>query len=53
MQAMAKQQSHQEENKEMIDMNIKEFMATAHHYLFGLIPVQQPALAPLPVLRAR
>lgn len=46
---MDQQQSRQEENKEMIDMNIKEFMAIARYHLFGLLPVKQPALATIPV----
>lgn len=33
----------------MIEMNIKEFMAMAHYYLFGVQPVRQPALATIPV----
>jgi NADP-dependent 3-hydroxy acid dehydrogenase YdfG len=50
---MEAHQSHQEENKEMIDMNIKEFMTAAQLYLFGLIPAPQPVLIPIPVRQGR
>jgi hypothetical protein len=45
---MNQQQSHQEENQEMIEMNIKEFMAMAHYYLFGMPLLKQPVLATIP-----
>ncbi len=37
----------------MIDMNIKEFLATARYYLLGLIPAKQPALATIPLRQVR
>lgn len=46
-------QSRKEEDTEMIDMNIKQFLATARAYLLGLIPPQQPALATIPLRRSR
>lgn len=54
MRAMPQQdQSRKEEDQEMIDMNIKQFLATARAYLLGLIPTQQPALATIPLRRSR
>jgi hypothetical protein len=49
MPFMDQQQSRQEENKEMTEMNIQQFMAIARFHLFGLLPVKQPALATIPV----
>lgn len=46
---MDQQHSRQEENKEMNEMNINEFMAIARYYLLGLLPVKQPTLATIPV----
>jgi len=43
----------QEESKEMIEINIKEFMEVAHRYLFGLTPVRQPVLLATPVRQVR
>ncbi|MDP3635990.1 MAG: hypothetical protein U0989_13015 [Azonexus sp.] len=42
-------QNHQE----MTEMNIKEFIEAAHRYLFGQVPVRQPALIPVPIRRVR
>ena len=53
MQGMEEQQAYKKDNKEMIDMNIKEFLNAAHQYLFGLMPAQQPALASIPLHQAR
>lgn len=53
MQPMDQHQSRQEENKEMIDMDIKNFLETARYYLLGLIPTKQPALATIPLRQAR
>lgn len=36
----------------MTEMNIKQFMAIARCYLFGLLPVKQPTLVAIPVQRA-
>jgi len=43
MQAMDQQQDPQEENPEMLDTNIKEFIAAARQHFFGLVngPAQQ------------
>ena len=43
----------EEDSKEMVEIIIKEFMVLAHQYLFGLLPVSQPALIPLPVRQVR
>lgn len=43
MQAMDQQQDPQEENPEMLENNIKQFIAAARQHFFGLVsaPVQQ------------
>lgn len=48
MQLMEEKQSHQEDHKEMSEMNINEFLQTARQYLFGLMPAPQPVLARIP-----
>lgn len=53
MRGMKEQQAHIEENKEMIEMTLKEFMDTARFYLFGMKPTPQPILARIPVRPAR
>lgn len=53
MQGMEAEQARQEENEEMIEMNINEFMQVARQYLFGLVPGTQPALAAIPLRQAR
>lgn len=50
---MDQRQSRQEENKEMNEMNINEFMALARYHLFGLLPVKQPTLATIPVQQGK
>lgn len=50
---MEQQQSRQEELKELIEMNIKEFIEAARQHLFGLMPAPQPALIPIPVRQVR
>ena len=50
MRGMEANQSHQEDNKEIIKMNIKQFIEATRQYLFELATAQaQPALAPIPV----
>lgn len=50
MRGMEANQSHQEDNKEMIKMNIKQFIEATRQYLFELATAQvQPALVPIPV----
>lgn len=50
MRGMEANQSHQEDNKEMIKMNIKQFIEATRQYLFELAIAQaQPALATIPV----
>ncbi|HSG22193.1 MAG TPA: hypothetical protein VLA64_04475 [Azonexus sp.] len=54
LQVMEVEQQRKESSKEMIEINIKEFMETAHRYLFGLMPVRhQPALVLVPIRRSR
>lgn len=50
MRGMEANQSHQEDNKEMTKMNIKQFIEATRQYLFELAHVQaQPKLATIPV----
>ena len=44
MQGMEENQSRQEDNEEMIEMNIKQFIEATRQYLFELAPAQ-PVLA--------
>ncbi|MCE1238367.1 MAG: hypothetical protein LWW83_00370 [Azonexaceae bacterium] len=48
---MEQQRAPEEEDREMIDINIKQFLEAARFYLLGLVPAQQPALAAIPVRR--
>lgn len=48
MAVMSENKTHQEDDEEMINMNIKQFIEAARLHLFGLAPVQ-PALATIPV----
>jgi len=52
MQGIDKQQSQQEENCNMIEMNIRQFMEAARQHLFGLLPAQ-PAFATIPATACR
>lgn len=49
---MDQQQDQEEENTEMLETNIKQFIEAARHYFFGLIPAQ-PQLATIPVRSVR
>lgn len=50
MRGMEANQSHQEDNKEMTNMNIKQFIEATRQYLFELASAQaQPKLATIPV----
>lgn len=40
---MEVEQPREEESREMIEINIKEFIATARTHLLGLSPSDQPA----------
>lgn len=53
MRAMEQQQSHQEEQLNVSEMNIKQFLESARQYLFGMIVVRQPVLATIPVRQVR
>ncbi|EKE17255.1 MAG: hypothetical protein ACD_10C00544G0002, partial [uncultured bacterium] len=53
MQGMEVEQPTTENNQEMIEINIKEFLETAHYYLFGQAPNRQPALVLAPIRRVR
>ena len=44
MAVMSEHKTHQEDDEEMINMNIKQFIEAARQYLFELAPAQ-PALA--------
>lgn len=48
MRGMEANQSHQEDNEEMIKMNIKQFIEATRQYLFELVAVQ-PVLVPIPI----
>jgi hypothetical protein len=50
---MEQQQSRQEDHEEMIEMNIKKFIAVARQYLLGMAPAPQPALVPVVARRVR
>ena len=52
MRGMEQQRSRKEEGKEMIELNIKEFIAAARLYLFGLLPAQ-PQLATVRIQQPR
>jgi|GEM_PF-2696839 hypothetical protein len=43
MHGMEVEQPREEESTEMIEIIIKEFIATARAHLFGLSPIDQPA----------
>lgn len=50
MRGMDANQSHQEDNEEMIKVNIKQFIEATRQYLFELAIAQaQPVLATIPV----
>lgn len=53
MQRMEVERTREEENKEMTEMNIKEFMEAAYKYMFGMTPVRQPVLATIRVRQVR
>lgn len=53
MQDMDVEQPTTENSQEMIEINIKEFLAAAHYYLFGQAPNRQPALVLAPIRRVR
>ena len=54
MRGMEENQSHQEDNKEIIKMNIKQFIEATRQYLFELSAAQaQPVLATIPVRNDR
>jgi hypothetical protein len=51
---MEANQSHQEDNEEMINMNIKQFIEATRQYLFQLAnPQAQQVLATIPVRTKR
>lgn len=50
---MEVERTREEENKEMTEMNIKEFMEAAYKYMFGMTPVRQPVLATVRVRQVR
>lgn len=52
MRGMEENKAHQEDEKETIKMNIKQFIEATRQYLFQLAPAQ-PALATIPVRTAR
>ncbi len=52
MQGMEENQARQEDEKEMIKMNIKQFIEATRQYLFGMLPTQ-PVLATVPVRTKR
>jgi hypothetical protein len=52
MQGMEENQSRQEDNEEMIEMNIKQFIEATRQYLFELVPAQ-PALANATICKNR
>ena len=52
MRVMSENEAHQEDDKEMINMNIKQFIEAARHYLFELAPAQ-PALVTVAIHQDR
>ncbi len=48
MRGMEEIQTRQEDEKETIKMNIKQFIEATRQYLFPMMPAQ-PALASIPV----
>lgn len=49
---MEENKARQEDEKEMIEMNIKQFIEATRHYLFQMAPAQ-PVLATIPVCQDR
>ena len=49
MRGMETNQSHEEDNEEMIKMNIKQFIEATRQYLFAMTSARQPVLATIPV----
>jgi len=52
MRRMEENKAHQEDEKETIKMNIKQFIEAARHYLFELAPAQ-PALVTVAIHQDR
>ena len=52
MQGMDQQQADQEE-KEMLEANIKQFIEATREYLLGFVPSQEPALATVRICNER
>jgi hypothetical protein len=52
MQGMEEIQARREDEKEMIKMNIKQFIEATRQYLFECLPAQ-PVLATIPVRAER
>ncbi len=48
MRVMSENKARQEDDEEMINMNIKQFIEAARQYLFELAPAQ-PALATIAI----
>ena len=48
MRGMEENEAHQEDEKEIIKMNIKQFIEATRQYLFELVAVQ-PVLVPIPI----
>lgn len=52
MRGMAENETRQEDEKETIEMNIKQFIEATRQYLFPMVPAQ-PVLATIPVRTER
>ena len=52
MAVMSENKTHQEDDEEMINMNIKQFIEAARQYLFELAPAQ-PALVTVAIHQDR